>query len=292
MAQGFAAGAADVVVAANVLHATADLARSLSHIRRLLAPGGLLVLLEITRKPRWLDIVFGVTEGWWKFRDHGLRPDHALLDPAQWKTLLRSEGFAEPAVIADSDHAGPPGQAVMLAQMAETAASGRWLVLSDRGDTGVRLARELERRGGETVMVRPGEAFRQFGPSEYEARFDDAAEIERVLGAIAGEDLRGAVLLSALDAGGETAETLLADQQAVCDSALAILAPLRRSRVPALWLMTSAAQPAGEPATLAVAQAPLWGLARVIMREQPEIRCRLVDIDTSRSDAAQADLAD
>ncbi|MCP9994195.1 class I SAM-dependent methyltransferase [Streptomyces albogriseolus] len=39
-AQDFADGSADLVVASNVLHATRDLARTLDHIRQLLAPGG------------------------------------------------------------------------------------------------------------------------------------------------------------------------------------------------------------------------------------------------------------
>ena len=38
------------------------------------------MLQEITRRPRWLDLVFGITDGWWAFADDDLRPQHALLD--------------------------------------------------------------------------------------------------------------------------------------------------------------------------------------------------------------------
>ena len=288
--QGCAASNADIVVAANVLHATADLRKTLAHVRRLLAPGGLLVLLEITRKPRWLDIVFGATDGWWKFRDHDLRPDHALLDPAQWTALLAAEGFASAHIIADTDHPGSPGQSVIVAQIEDRRAAGTWLVLSDNGDVGGRLRGELARRGGETVLVRPGDALEQIGPDEFAARLDDAGDLCDVLDALAGRELRGAVLLSALDA--DDCDAPLAAQRAVCSVPLAVLAALRQSRLPALWLVTAGATPAGEPASLAVAQAPLWGLARVMMREQAEVRCRLVDLDAPRSDAALAALAD
>ena len=63
-----------------VLHAAADLRLALGNARSLLAPGGILVALEITRRPLWLDLVFGLTEGWWKFADFDLRPRHPILD--------------------------------------------------------------------------------------------------------------------------------------------------------------------------------------------------------------------
>lgn len=91
-AQGFAEHAFDVVVAANVLHATGDLAATLRNARSLLAPGGVLVMLETTDHPIWLDISTGLIEGWQKFSDP-LRETHPLLDPAQWSSLLQECGF-------------------------------------------------------------------------------------------------------------------------------------------------------------------------------------------------------
>ena len=55
--------ACDVVIAANVVHATADVVTSLAHVARLLAPGGALLMLEGTEPPPWLDLIFGGTEG-------------------------------------------------------------------------------------------------------------------------------------------------------------------------------------------------------------------------------------
>ena len=34
---------------------------------KLLAPGGALIMLEGTAPLRFLDLTFGLTEGWWKF---------------------------------------------------------------------------------------------------------------------------------------------------------------------------------------------------------------------------------
>src|SRR5690606_29499108 len=51
--QGFAPHTFDLVIAANVLHATRDLRRTVMSVRELLRPGGVLLLLEGTRALRW-----------------------------------------------------------------------------------------------------------------------------------------------------------------------------------------------------------------------------------------------
>jgi acyl transferase domain-containing protein/SAM-dependent methyltransferase len=97
--QGFAPGSFDLVIAANVLHATADLHQTFANVARLLAPGGLLAMLEMIRPQRFIDISFGLTEGWWKFHDYDLRPDYLLLGREQWLTFLRSTGFDTTAAV-------------------------------------------------------------------------------------------------------------------------------------------------------------------------------------------------
>jgi acyl transferase domain-containing protein/acyl-CoA synthetase (AMP-forming)/AMP-acid ligase II/acyl carrier protein/ubiquinone/menaquinone biosynthesis C-methylase UbiE len=91
--QGFTA-TYDLVLACNVLHATADLRSSLRHAAELLAPGGQLVLLEGARPQRLLDLVFGLTPGWWRFTDTDLRPAHALVSREKWLQILAQTGFA------------------------------------------------------------------------------------------------------------------------------------------------------------------------------------------------------
>ena len=49
------AGSFDIVVVANVLHATADLRRVLRNVRELMAPSGLLLLVEGTRPESWVE---------------------------------------------------------------------------------------------------------------------------------------------------------------------------------------------------------------------------------------------
>src|SRR5205085_139912 len=47
---------------------------------------------------------------------------------------------------------------------------------------------------------------------------------------------------------------------------------------PRLWLVTGGAQAVGEQ-PVSVAQAPLWGLGRVIALEHPELRCTRIDLE-------------
>src|SRR5207249_799583 len=48
-AQGFTANSFHVIVASDVLHATADIGETIARLRALLAPGGVLVVAEMTR---------------------------------------------------------------------------------------------------------------------------------------------------------------------------------------------------------------------------------------------------
>lgn len=91
--QGFDGQAYDLIIAANVLHATRSIAQSLAHVHGLLADGGVLLLVESTAPRRWVDIVFGLTEGWWRFDDTALRPAHPLLTHAQWQGALGQAGL-------------------------------------------------------------------------------------------------------------------------------------------------------------------------------------------------------
>ena len=91
-AQGFAEGSFDLVLAANAVHAVRDLRAVLARLRRLLAPGGMLKLMEATEHLAWFDISTGLIEGWQVFADD-LRTDQPLLAPAQWIGALRDAGF-------------------------------------------------------------------------------------------------------------------------------------------------------------------------------------------------------
>jgi 3-oxoacyl-(acyl-carrier-protein) synthase/SAM-dependent methyltransferase len=104
--QGYTPGSYDIVIGANVLHAARDLRASLARVQSLLAPGGMLMLIESTGHLAWHDISTGLIEGWQHFTDD-LRNDTPLLGADRWIELLREAGFeeavAEPALDSIAD---------------------------------------------------------------------------------------------------------------------------------------------------------------------------------------------
>lgn len=63
--QGFDCGSYDVVIACQVLHATKRMETTMTNVRRLLKPGGKLLLMESTKDQMDLQLTFGSLPGWW-----------------------------------------------------------------------------------------------------------------------------------------------------------------------------------------------------------------------------------
>lgn len=304
-AQGFSPGQFDIIVAANVLHATADLARTLAHARSLLAPGGALILLEGTAPIRWLDLTFGLTEGWWKFNDTTLRPNHALLHPSRWSELMRAQGFADVVVTPPDSIAGVDmtKQAVILARASteaasgvaargdEAVASGAWLVVSDDNDAAISAAKYIEKHGGECGIVRTGAGHRR-QDREWTIRAECSEDYERLLRESEGVftmAVERIVFLPASKPSDSPASTAAAASisATMLVQALARVRPATPPRVyfatrNAQGLLTDETDPAG---------ASLWGIGRSLAAEHPEFWGGLVDLDANSAISDAIDYA-
>ncbi|RIL12528.1 polyketide synthase [bacterium] len=123
--QGFGRYAFDVVVAANVLHATRNIDTTLAHVRSLLVPGGLLVVFETTQHPAWFDTTIALIDGWSRHQDDDRRRDHPLLTADAWLAALGRAGFAPAAAWPDAaSPAAVLGGHVLVAQAPATAEAG------------------------------------------------------------------------------------------------------------------------------------------------------------------------
>lgn len=91
--QGFDEHSFDIVLAANVLHATRSLEETMENCRKLLRPGGYLILLEITSESLWIQLIFSTLPGWWLGQEEG-RIDHPTISTNEWNALLSKSGFS------------------------------------------------------------------------------------------------------------------------------------------------------------------------------------------------------
>ena len=91
--QGFNAGEYDLIVAANVLHATPCLHDTLTNVHTLLKPDGRLFLQEMCPITRCMSFVTGPFSGWWLAEKDG-RADGPFVTPEEWDRRLRGAGFA------------------------------------------------------------------------------------------------------------------------------------------------------------------------------------------------------
>ncbi|KAK5991160.1 Highly reducing polyketide synthase gloL [Cladobotryum mycophilum] len=93
--QGFDLGSYDLIVAANVLHATPSLCDTLRNVRSLLRTGGRLFLQEVVLPSQWRfpSFVVGLLPGWWIGENDG-RSNDPRSSVERWDMELRNAGFS------------------------------------------------------------------------------------------------------------------------------------------------------------------------------------------------------
>ncbi|KAF3996556.1 type I polyketide synthase [Glaciimonas immobilis] len=93
----------DFIIAANVVHSTADLHASLGRLHSMLTPHGTLLLVECIAQQPWLDLIFGLTDGWWRYIDTALRREGPLLNEKTWHSVLEKQEWQEVKVCTFDD---------------------------------------------------------------------------------------------------------------------------------------------------------------------------------------------
>ncbi|KAJ5741898.1 hypothetical protein N7533_011307 [Penicillium manginii] len=115
--QGFEEHAYDVIIAANVLHATPSLEQTLRNVRKLLKPGGYLVALEITNLHTIrIGLLMSAFDGWWLGHEDG-RPWGPMVSASRWNDLLLETGFGGIETVSDR----APGDLTMYSVFAAQA---------------------------------------------------------------------------------------------------------------------------------------------------------------------------
>jgi NADP-dependent 3-hydroxy acid dehydrogenase YdfG/acyl carrier protein len=170
---------------------------------------------------------------------------------------------------------------------------GVWLIFSDSHGTGGALAELFSRHGERPIQVFAGDSCQHSDggplyidpnrPEDIRGLFDKLMLGETSL-------FRGIVHLWSLDSSfseEDTATALESLQVLSCASVLNLVQQMAKNKWPTpprIWLVTRGSQSVeGDSGPLPIAQAPLWGLGRVIALEHPEFWGGLIDLDPQGS---------
>ncbi len=167
----------------------------------------------------------------------------------------------------------------------------RWLIFADVNGVGHELQSLIRTLGERCDIVVPGKGFGLVDDSYYQIDPNSPDDYKRLISQTASAEkgpYTEVIHMWAIGTG-ETDDTgpglLERDFIQGCGTLLYLVQALESSgisRLPRLWVITRGAQTVGLGLQSPVlAQSPIWGLAKVVALEHPELRCSCVDLDPS-----------
>lgn len=314
----------DLVIAANVLHATRDLRETIGNIRRGLAADGMLLVHEITGQDPALENVFGLLPGWWRFADKELRPTSPLLSRSQWTELLEGCGMSDigemttsvtpegselALLIAHRDRSDasvdtfvlPPGSQAVVSDPQDEKSDPTLVLFADRAGSLERLGARLRDEGRDVVVLLHGDEFEQTGDSSFVVTPGSCDELVDVLQVLKTDEAQswGFVFGWGLPAMASeshhetpmTTESLLESQRIGVHSALALVQAIEKVDITSqtrLFLLSRDLQSiTASDSASDLASAALSGFAGVVQNELPMLGLTMIDlpVDDEAQDA-------
>ncbi|MDQ3021354.1 MAG: SDR family NAD(P)-dependent oxidoreductase [Bacteroidota bacterium] len=287
----------DIIIASNVVHATKDLSVTMKNIHKLLSQDGIVVLNEVTESQSWIDLTFGLTDGWWKFEDKQLREDYPLLNNEQWKEFLNQQGF-NPVEISTPTYNNESltGQSIILATANHIDSSKNAKILDPANliiFTDKKIfkdsAANLDLKNQNYTLVLDGEHFEKINDNEYTVNFSDKGDYEKLFAEVSKnvKDEIKIIYFSSSDNNSlkhSSAERL---SEGGCIHILYIIQSVSKTRFakpPSLYMVTTNAQSVNnEDEVKGFFQSPLLGMAKVISIEHPELDCKRIDLDSKNN---------
>jgi NADPH:quinone reductase-like Zn-dependent oxidoreductase/SAM-dependent methyltransferase/acyl carrier protein len=285
--QEFDLGSYDIILGTNVIHAVSDVRVALRHINDLLAPGGSLLFVDVATPHLWLNAVFGLTSGWWRFTDRDLRPHHPLLEREQWQKVLSETGFSETASLSGliRSQSGesliglmarkPWSEPVIATVINEVPGEKSWLVFADSSGLGESLVIQLRLSGVRCRIAKRGAALTILDDDAFTLRAEAPEDWKQLLQACANEAPERFVFLWSLDESDPGADMLGTDGLFHLTQAIELIHPAAKLH---LDVITRSAQAIGRNNDISLSQAPSIGLMRVIANEHNNFTCRSIDL--------------
>jgi acyl transferase domain-containing protein/acyl carrier protein len=266
VAQGIE-GKFSIVVAVNVVHATADLSATIGRLKDLLSPDGALILVEVTGKQRWADITVGLLDGWWSYTDLELRRDYPTLQSGAWQPMLKDAGFGSVVTLPRKSDRQSIFSRQELIVAFEPRQSKRMLIVGD----------------GELAHCTSGQLRRHHV-------FVDQVNVETLAEKLESSPVFDAVLWIAErrdrldDPPGASASSAAQDSILSLLSTAQLLAARTEQPTPRLYVVTAGASAISPQERIQLADTSLLGLAAGIASEIPALRCTRIDCGTEEND--------
>ncbi|KAI1099372.1 fatty acid synthase S-acetyltransferase [Jackrogersella minutella] len=149
----------DLIIASNAVHITKNIRESLKNTKKLLRPGGRLLLQELCPSSKWINYIFGMSSSWWYGTTDG-RPNEPYFNVKGWESELLAAGFDRiDGVVLDSDE---PHQltTTIVARPSESmrCTPRRVTVLCGEDEDGiVHIVDQLEKDGYEIAKCKIGD---------------------------------------------------------------------------------------------------------------------------------------
>lgn len=296
--QGFDLHSFDILIASNVMHATKNLGETFRNAQKLLAPEGLFLLLELTKKIYSSDMTLGQLEGWWLFEDTELRPNHGMLDNETWMSFLKDVGYTDILPVTDNLI-----QTVFLfrnprlelkaddqTMSGNLEKPGAWIIFTDNKGVSSHLSLQLNGINKECHMVysKNGSAkVDQMHKNVHHIDPRSQEDMHNLLKSITGGSVpvEGVLFLSGLDIPDMERITIPQMEEIQASMSMTLinlykeLPRMNLAKMPHVWLVSSGVHHVfNDDKRIAVPQSLLWGFGRVALFEYENIRTNLVDL--------------
>ncbi|MDR0828106.1 MAG: SDR family NAD(P)-dependent oxidoreductase [Desulfovibrio sp.] len=294
------------------LHEHLDIALVLEQCQAMLAPGGILMVLEHAPDD-FTDYIFGSRPSWWRASTQDDQPISLLQMSSLWRKDLEDAGFVDIETIGEKESSSSPAFLLLAkksqvapalpatpqipapvgatSEIPETCADRYWLVAGNqRGSSSAVLSELLAaglRKQGEAVAVLlrgeevNGHIFDPENSEHWRAELSGRTQDKKLqLVYLLGYDDRTDIPVDAL-----------ADIQLTGASCLAALARAGNSLGPdaAIWVLAGGAMAAEIPEARPVpSQGALLGFTRVLINEMPSLHIHFVDLHGSVKSKAES----
>ncbi|MGD1917734.1 MAG: polyketide synthase dehydratase domain-containing protein [Pleurocapsa sp.] len=278
----------DLIIAVNVIHATEKLAVTVSNVRKLLVNKGLFLLVEGTQPLYWVDLIFGLTDGWWKFKDNDLRESHPLITAKQWENLLQDNGFDNTVTLNGYEDS----QGIVISNNVETYhdTSLQGLVFCECQKINQVLNTVLNKQEQYCNFVYASDEYQQLNDTEFAINFESSEDIEQLFRAIKERHYNLEKIVYLCNSDNLEIDYINELSKQVTNPILKLVQGLVKNNIniEQLVLVTQGAVGIDrEKQITGLIQSTVWGMGKAIALEHPELNCTRIDLDPAYSVESQ-----